>query len=123
MKAIHTGTVAAVLAALMVAVSAYAGPPETETVIVTGSRAVAEKDVGKTKLGVPIKEVSLTYRVNIADLDSNTVAGRAEIEKRVTAAAKAACDEIDRLALGSPTSPDDAVCVKLAVEAAMKSVN
>ena len=121
MRRIHNGTALAVLAALAVGVSADAGPPET--VVVTGSRAVAEKNIGRTTLGVPIKEVSLTYRVNIADLDSHTAAGRAEIEKRVTAAAKAACDEIDRLALGGPTSPDDAVCVKLAVEAAMKSVN
>lgn len=120
MKTIHAGSALAVIAALIVAASASAGP--LETVTVTGSRALTEKDAGKTIEGVPLKEVSLTYRVKITDLDPSTAAGRAEIEKRVTAAAKAACEEIDRLAMGDPTSPNDTVCVQQAVEAAMAKI-
>ena len=120
MKRIHNGTALTVLAALAVAVSAYAAP--LETVVVTGSRGLTQKEVGKTSSGLPIEEISLSYTVKIADLDPNSAAGLAEIEKRVTAAAKAACSEIDRLALGNPTSPSDAACVKKAVDAAMAKI-
>jgi UrcA family protein len=120
MRRIQNGTGLAVFATLAVAVSAYAGP--LETVTVTGSRGLTQKEVGKTSSGLPIEEISLSYTVKIADLDPNSPAGRAEIEKRVTAAAKTACAEIDRLALGNPTSPSDAACVKRAVDAAMAKI-
>lgn len=120
MRGIHNGTTVAVIAALAVAASAHAAP--LETVTVTGSRALTQKDVGATTTGVPVQEVSLSYAVKIADLDSKSAAGLAEIEKRVAAAAKAACKEIDRLALGNPTSPSDAACVKKAVDDAMAKV-
>ena len=123
MKTRYTATVAAVVAGIAIAASSYAGPPETETVVVTGSRALTETDAGRTTYGVPIKEVSLTYRVNVADLDAKTAAGRAEIEKRVATAAKAACDELHRLAMGNPASPDETACVQQAVDAAMKTVD
>ena len=123
MQTTHTAIVAAVLAGLALAASSYASPPDSETVVVTGSRALTETDAGRTTYGVPIKEVSLTYRVNVGDLDPKTAAGRAEIEKRVATAAKAACDELHRLAMGNPTSPDEAVCVQQAVDAAMKTVD
>lgn len=90
--------------------------------VVTGSRGLTQKEVGKTASGLPIQEISLSHTVKIADLDPNSAAGLAEIERRVTAAAKAACDEIDRMALGNPTSPSDAACVKRAVDAAMAKI-
>jgi len=120
MRPIHNGTALVVLAALAVGMSADAAP--VETVIVTGSRGLTQKEVGKTTSGLPIEEISLSYTVKIADLDPNSAAGLAEIEKRVTAAAKAACSEIDRLALGNQTSPSDAACVKKAVDAAMAKI-
>ena len=120
MRRIQNGTALAVLAALAVGVSAYAAP--LETVVVTGSRGLTQKEVGKTSSGLPIEEVSLSYTVRIADLDPNSDAGLAEIERRVTAAAKAACAEIDRLALGNPTNPSDDACVKKAVGAAMAKI-
>jgi UrcA family protein len=118
MKAI-TGLTLAVVASLVVGTTAYAAA--LESVTVTGSRAISETDVGRTPTGVPIKEVSLSYTVKIGDLDPKTAAGKAEIEKRVTSAAKAACTEIDKLASG-PTSPDDATCVRQAVKDAMAKV-
>jgi UrcA family protein len=120
MRCIHNITAFAVVAALAVGVSAYAEP--LETVIVTGSRGLTHQEVGKTSSGLPIQEVSLSYTVRVADLDPNSDAGLAEIEKRVSAAAKAACAEIDRLALGNPTSPSDDACVKKAVDAAMAKI-
>ena len=83
---------------------------------------MSEKSVGRSTIGADIREVSLSYRVNAADLDLASSAGKAELEKRVKAAASAACKELDRLAFGNPTSPDDATCVKKAVDAAMATV-
>lgn len=120
MRRINRSTGLAVLAALAAVVSAYAA--SLETVTVTGSRGLTEKEIGKTSSGLPIEEVSLSYTVKIGDLDPNSAAGLAEIEKRVMAAANAACKEIDRLALGNPTSPNDAACVKRAVDAAMAKI-
>lgn len=120
MRAMVTGLIFGVIATTFGGISAYAGPMETVTV--TGSRAVTEKDVGRSNIGAPIREVSLSYRVSAADLDLTSSAGKAELEKRVKAAASAACKELDRLALGNPTSPDDATCVKKAVDEAMAKV-
>ena len=100
--------------------SAYAGT--LETVTVTGSRAVSEKIVGVSSVGADVREVSLSYRVNVADLDLASSAGKTELEKRVKATASAACKELKRLSFGDPTSPDDATCVKKAVDAAMATV-
>jgi UrcA family protein len=100
--------------------SAYAGT--LETVTVSGSRAVSEKTVGVSSIGADIREVSLTYRVNVADLDLASSAGMAELEKRVKATASAACKELKRLSFGDSTSPDDATCVKRAVDEAMATV-
>jgi UrcA family protein len=73
-------------------------------VAVTGSRAVSEKIVGYSPVGADIREVSLSYRVNVADLDLTDSAGKSELKKRVKAAAGAACKELDRLALVNLTS-------------------
>ena len=120
MRAMLTGLVLGLIAIAIGGTSAYAGT--LETVTVTGSRAVTEKSLGKSPLGADIREVSLTYRVNAADLDLASSAGKIELEKRVKAAASSACKELDRLALGNPTSPDDATCVKRAVDEAMAKV-
>ncbi|MDH4312799.1 MAG: UrcA family protein, partial [Gammaproteobacteria bacterium] len=110
MRKILTGLMLGMIATTLGGVSAYAGPMETVTV--TGSRAVTEKDVGRSITGVHVREVSLSYRVSAVDLDLTSSAGRAELERRVRAAASAACKELDRLALGNPTSPDDATCIR-----------
>ncbi|MFO1394978.1 MAG: UrcA family protein [Steroidobacteraceae bacterium] len=117
MTRIHFGTVVAISAALVVAASAYAAP--LETVTVTGSRGLTEKQVGRTPAGAPITELSLSYTVKISDLDSTSAAGLAEIRKRVTVAAKSACAELDRLTFGNPKSVSDAACVEEAVAGAM----
>jgi UrcA family protein len=120
MRAMLKGLVLGLTAIALGGASAYA---ETlETVTVTGSRMVSEKLIGRTPIGADIREVSLSYRVNAADLDLASTAGKAELEKRVRATAKAACKELDRLTFGDPTSPDDATCVKKAVDEAMARV-
>ena len=120
MRSMLRGLVLGLTAIAIGGTSAYAGT--LETVTVTGSRAVPEKSVGTSTVGADIREVSLSYKVNAADLDLASSAGEAELEKRVKAAASAACKELDRLAFGDPTSPDDATCVKKAVDKAMATL-
>jgi UrcA family protein len=102
------------------ATCAYAGT--LETVTVTGSRTISQEVVGRSSLGGEIREIALSYRVNVADLDLASSAGRAAAEERVKATASAACKELERLAFGDRTSPDDATCVKKAVDEAMATI-
>ncbi len=120
MRAMLRGLVLSLTAIAIGGTSAYAGT--LETVTVTGSRAVSEEVVGKSRIGADIREVAVSYRVNVADLDLASSAGKAELEKRVKAAASAACKELDRITFANPTSPDDAPCVKKAVDKAMATV-
>ena len=120
MRAMLRGLVLGLTAIAIGGTSAYAGT--LETVTVTGSRAVSEEISGKSRIGADIREVSVSYRVNVADLDLATSAGKAELEKRVKAVASAACNELDRLTFGNPTSPDDEPCVKKTVDKAMATV-
>lgn len=120
MRAMCSGLVLGLTAIAIGGTSAYAGT--LETVTVTGSRAVSEEVIGTSPIGREIREITLSYRVNVADLDLASSAGRAEAEKRVKVTASAACKELDRIALGNPTSPDDATCVKKAVDEAMATL-
>lgn len=76
MRAMLRGLVLGLTAIAIGGTSAYAGT--LETVTVTGSRAVSEKSVGRSTIGADIREVSLSYRVNAADRDLASSAGKAE---------------------------------------------
>ena len=95
--------------------SAYAVEP-LDQVTVTASR-VAKERVAQTSFGVPVYEISMSYRVSYSDLDLRTPAGTDELEKRVE---KAACASIDRQYPKS--EPSGAACAKVAVEEAMIQV-
>jgi UrcA family protein len=53
--------------------------------------------VGRSAIGASIEQITLTRKVSFADLNLSTQQGAAELEKRVTDTAKAACKELDRL--------------------------
>jgi UrcA family protein len=74
-------------------------------------------DGGRSYTGLPILKVSLSYGVNITDLDLATQDGPMVLERRVKDAAKAACQ-----ALGQKypiSTPSDKDCVKAAADKAM----
>ena len=98
--------------------SAYAVDP-LDQVTVTASR-VAKERVAQTSFGVPVYEISMSYRVSYSDLDLRTPAGTDELEKRVEKAAQEACASIDRQYPKS--EPSGAACAKVAVEEAMIQV-
>jgi len=47
--------------------------------------------------GIPVEEVSLSRHVGFRDLDLTTAAGKDELDKRIKAVAKEACNQIQRL--------------------------
>jgi UrcA family protein len=67
--------------------------------------------------GIPILKVSLSYGVNIADLDLATQDGPMALEKRVKDAAKAACEELDQKY--PPLTSSNEGCAKAAADKAM----
>jgi UrcA family protein len=69
---------------------------------------------------VPIADVSVNYGVSAGDLDLASNAGAAELSKRVSDAAQAACKKLSRQY--PDATPDDAECVKRAVDEAMIKV-
>src|SRR5215470_15143800 len=75
--------------------SAFVVAQEMGEVSVQASRVV-KKVIGTTASGVPIEDISLSYGVSTAGLDLSTSAGAADMQKRVSNAATAACKELAR---------------------------
>ena len=103
-----------------VSVNAVVIAQEMGEVTVQASRVV-KKVIGRTSSGVPIEDISLSYGVSTTGLDLSSSAGAAELKKRVTEAANAACKELGRQYPEATTT--DAECVKNATDKAMVKVN
>jgi UrcA family protein len=78
-----------------------------------------ETIVGRSYADLPILHVSLSYGVNIADLDLATQDGPMALEKRVKGAAKAACEELGRKYPLLTLTPSNEDCAKAAADKAM----
>ncbi len=99
-----------------VAVGGLAGGATADEVTVTGSR-FQETPVGINYTGIPIKDVSLSATVSVADLDLTSAAGSAELDRRILAAARSACGEIKGM---FPVSqPEGNACARAAVDKSM----
>jgi UrcA family protein len=103
-----------------VSVNAVVVAQEMGEVTVQASRVV-KKVIGTTSSGIPIEDISLSYGVSTTGLDLSSSAGAAELKKRVTQAANAACKELGRQYPEATTT--DAECVKSATDKAMVKVN
>lgn len=91
---IRNGGSAALLLGLCLSTSALAGNKlPSITVQATANRAV----VGRSTIGAPIEEASLTRRVSYADLDLTTYGGAKTLKRRVREAASDACRKLDEL--------------------------
>ncbi|MGE5723162.1 MAG: UrcA family protein [Sphingomonadales bacterium] len=77
------------------------------TITITAPRRVV---VERSSSGVPIELISLSAIVGYGDLDLRTPASRAELDKRVTEAARDACKELDAKFPGGTT--DVSTCAK-----------
>ena len=109
---------AGALAAAVVGAGTFA--QSTPEVVVTTHKAV-EKTVGRTSTGIPITDVSLSYTVSTAGLDLGTHRGALDFEKRVSDAARDACQELGRQYPNS--TPSDSECARAAADKVMAKVH
>jgi UrcA family protein len=72
--------------------------------------------------GIPTERLEVDLPVSYADLDLTTPSGAAELKRRITAAAKEACERVD-LADPVDLSDSDDTCVRTATDGAMKQAN
>jgi UrcA family protein len=107
------------LAAALIGGAAVA--QQAEDVTVQATRIPNIKTVGHTMSGIPIKEMSLSYRISTAGLDLASHAGAMGLEKRVQDAAMEVCRELGKKYPDS--TPNDADCAKEAADKAMVQVH
>jgi UrcA family protein len=128
-KVLVTSAVAT-LAALVASSVAFAQKPiepgmagaVLEEVTVSATRINVKATVSKVGWPhTPVKQVTLSYVISVAEFDLTTTAGVAALEKEVNDAAMDVCKEIGRQYPGS--TPDDAGCAKAASAKAMVRVH
>jgi UrcA family protein len=92
---------------------------QAEEVTVTGSR-FSEIPLGINYTGMSVKDVSLSTSVSVTDLDLNSTTGLAELDRRIMAAARVSCRDIQSM---YPVSkPATAACAKAAADKSMSRV-
>jgi UrcA family protein len=88
-------------------------------ITVQASHEVQRKQVGMSYTGIPVEAVSLSRHVGFRDLDLTTAAGKDELDKRIKAVAKEACDQIQKLYPLEQWNTDTRTCIADAVKGAM----
>jgi UrcA family protein len=89
-------------------------------ITIEASHQVQKKQVGKTYTGISIEQVSLSRHISYRDLNLNTPAGTARLEKRIKATAQEACDQLKSLYPLDIWDTDNRQCISGAVERAMQ---
>ena len=85
-------------------------------ITVTAPRLVTKRVVGRTPAGSEVELVSLTRRVSYADLNLALHTDVTQLETRIDAIAKQACEDLAKMyPLSDPKTPD---CVHEAVRSA-----
>ena len=118
MKAVLVKVAVAAVASLVVGRISIA--QSVEQVTVKAKRGLTTNVVGRTSSGIPLADISVSHEASIAGLDLASNAGAAELAKRVSDAARAACQEIARRYPGA--APGDAECARAAADEAMVKV-
>ena len=84
---------------------------------------VQQTTVQLSEYGTPIERFWVDRKVSFADLDLTTVAGSAELMRRVTEAAKEGCAQVHAANPVDLSDMDDTSCVRTATDGALKQVN
>ena len=84
---------------------------------------VQQIEVQDSYTGIPIEQLKVDRPVSYADLDLTTPSGAAELNKRVTEAAKRACEQLHTAYLIDPSDTDVTSCVRAATGGALKQAN
>jgi UrcA family protein len=82
---------------------------------------VVRREVGRTAVGGKLELITLTRRVNYADLDLTVDAQVTQLEKRVNDVARDACDELARVYPAPSAATRE--CVREAMEGAKPQVD
>jgi UrcA family protein len=118
MKALLVAAAVGVAASILIGRVAIA--QSVEEVTVQAKRDLTTSVVGRTSSGIPLADISVSHEASMAGLDLASNAGAAELAKRVSDAARAACREIGRRY--PDAAPGDAECAKAAADEAMVEV-
>ena len=101
------------------AASSYAAD-KPQTVSVTAN-VVTRRVVGRSAIGAPVEEVTLTHRVGYADVNIATHTGAVALERRGHEAARLGCRQLARL---YPSAQErQAQCIPRAVSDASRGVH
>lgn len=73
-----------------------------------------------SQTGTPIERVWVDRKVSYADLDLTTASGATELMKRVSEAAKEACEQVHTADPVDLSDMDDAACMRTATSGALK---
>jgi UrcA family protein len=91
---------------------------QADEVTVTAPREVTRTRVGRSGIGAPVEEVSVSERVAYNDLDLKKSSDVDVLNKRIKDAAEDSCSELDRLFPTSTSSRMHRDCVFKAVKVA-----
>lgn len=101
--------------------AAFAQPVEELTII--APHQVHRKAVGRSTIGAPIEEISLTHKVDYSDLNLLKSQDVDTLKARVTDVAKEGCDELDQLYPFDKDSDKNRQCVRDATSQAMAQIS
>lgn len=116
---LHSLSLLLVTAAMLSMSTAFAAD-QLETVSVTAG-AMVKSVVGRSTIGAPIEEVTLTHHVSFADLDIATHTGAVALKRRVEQTAHAACRQLEKLYPKSGESQK--TCVRHAIADATRQID
>lgn len=116
----------ALFAVGMLAGSAFAVHPvravQDDEITVMAPRSIHREVVGRSAIGAPIEEISLTRRVSYAGLDLRRPSDMNELQRRIKMTANEACDQLNKL-YPLDTVPSDRDCKTDAYNSGMEQVH
>lgn len=111
----------AIIGSTLAGAAALAQPVEEITII--APHQVHRKNVGKTTIGAPIEEISLTHHVGYNDLNLTKPEDVETLKTRITDMAKEGCEELDELFPLDKDIDKNRQCVRDATSQAMAQIS
>jgi UrcA family protein len=106
--------------ALMASAAAVAEQSDQAPGLKTADGSVQQTMVRLSETGTPIERFWVDRKVSYADLDLTTASGATELMKRVSEAAKEACEQVHAADPLDLSDMDDAGCMRTATSGALK---
>jgi UrcA family protein len=105
---------------LMASAAAAAEQSDQAQGLKTADGRVQQAMVRLSESGTPIERFWVDRKVSYADLDLTTASGATELMKRVSEAAKEACEQVHTADPLDLSDMDDAACMRTATSGALK---